>query len=253
LPTRGEHRLHFAEVYDLLYGGQVEFLAAVGAFVTACIPAGGWVLDAGCGTGICWPHLRARGCEVVGMDLDLAMLRQARRRAEGAGVRRFQADLRAPLPLRATFDAVICMESPLGYLRSDGEVRACLSEFRRHLRTGGVLIVDVFDFPGTLGKTQPPSVRNWTIPGGRLVVREEHRSDARRSIWRMKQDFTLEGMDGHRAGSVTHYFRVRGREEWEQFLREAGFTIEGFWTQIPGVSDSIAGREHRMVWVASAG
>jgi ubiquinone/menaquinone biosynthesis C-methylase UbiE len=58
---------------------------------------GEWILDAGSGTGIFTQEVLARGAEVIGLDISLAMLVRA---AEKAALRRAQAD-RGPIPVRA--------------------------------------------------------------------------------------------------------------------------------------------------------
>ena len=67
---------------------------------------GQWVLDVGCGDGEVAGLLLGRGAQVVAVDLALAMANAARRR----GAYALRADMRA-LPLRATFNEVMCIGS----------------------------------------------------------------------------------------------------------------------------------------------
>jgi SAM-dependent methyltransferase len=92
------------------------------------------VLDAGCGDGRHVAAAAARGCFVVGLDSDLAVLRESRSRIEGAD---FVAADVAWLPFRdGAFDATICTET-LEHLADDG---AALCEIARTLRPGGALL-----------------------------------------------------------------------------------------------------------------
>ncbi len=103
-------------------------------FVERFAPAS--VLDAGCGTGRVGRELARRGLEVVGVDIDGAMLDTARRKAPDADWR--LADL-ATVDLGQSFDAVVMAGNVMIFLTpgSEGEVVANMA---RHLRPEGVLI-----------------------------------------------------------------------------------------------------------------
>jgi SAM-dependent methyltransferase len=101
--------------------------------------AGRRVLDAGCGSGVLFAALRARGAIVTGFDKSAGMLEQARRRlGDDADLR--VADLGNPLPFPdGTFDDVIA-SLVLHYLEDWGPA---LAELRRVLKPGGRVIVSV--------------------------------------------------------------------------------------------------------------
>src|SRR5437867_6046107 len=93
------------DAYDATY----ERRAAAGEdvhgeadFVERFAPAS--VLDAGCGTGRVGRELARRGVEVVGVDIDAAMLNTARRKAPSVEWR--LADL-ATVDLSRSFDAIV--------------------------------------------------------------------------------------------------------------------------------------------------
>jgi SAM-dependent methyltransferase len=99
----------------------------------------GSVLDAGCGTGRVAIELSRRGHDVVGVDVDPAMLDAARTKAPG--LQWVEGDLTDPeLGLGRTFDIVVM--------------------------AGNVLI---FLPPGTQGRAVANAAR-WLVPGGRLVT-----------------------------------------------------------------------------------
>lgn len=101
--------------------------------------AGHRILDAGCGSGVLFSELRARGAVVSGIDASAAMLELAKRRLGGDAALQL-VDLRGPLPFEAAaFDDVVA-SLVLHYLKDWG---ATLLEFRRVLTTGGRLIVSV--------------------------------------------------------------------------------------------------------------
>ena len=107
------------------------------------IPAGGRVLDLGCGTGDLARQLAASGLRVTGCDISANMLRRAAA-ADAAGTAEWVA--LAPgwqeLPFApASFDAVLAA-SVLEYV---GSPAAVLGECARVLRPGGVLLCTVPD------------------------------------------------------------------------------------------------------------
>jgi len=102
------------------------------------------VLDAPCGTGRHANRLAARGCRVVGLDNDPAMLEHAREdgAAVGADVEYVEGDLR-DLPFEdGRFDALFNWRTSFGFFDEQGNRRQ-LEEFARVLRPGGTLAMDL--------------------------------------------------------------------------------------------------------------
>jgi ubiquinone/menaquinone biosynthesis C-methylase UbiE len=133
------HRL--APFYDDLVGGKdydsearvLESLAR--RFVRSRGRA--W-LDVACGTGRHLSFLR-RHYAVTGVDVSREMLRVAHRRLPGT--RLVLGDMRN-FRLDETFDVVTCLYSAIGHLKTEQEVAAAFANFARHLRPGGVAIVE---------------------------------------------------------------------------------------------------------------
>jgi 2-polyprenyl-3-methyl-5-hydroxy-6-metoxy-1,4-benzoquinol methylase len=101
-------------------------------------------LDAGSGTGTLARFLAENGCQVLGVDASIEMITAARQSALNSAVRdSLQFDLieslaNLPHP-RAAFEGILC-SSVLEYVP---DVAACLAEFHRVLRPGGLLLVSV--------------------------------------------------------------------------------------------------------------
>lgn len=95
-------------------------------------------LDVACGTGRHLEFLRRRH-HVTGVDLSPDMLRVARRRLPG--VRLLLGDMRN-FHLDGSFDVVSCLYSAIGHLRTQHELRSTFANFARHLKPGGLVIVE---------------------------------------------------------------------------------------------------------------
>lgn len=93
-------------------------------------------LDAGCGTGRVGRELARRGVDVVGVDIDPAMLDTARRKAPDVDWR--LGDL-AHIDLGRAFDAVVMAGNVMIFL-APGSEGAVIANLARHLAPDGVLI-----------------------------------------------------------------------------------------------------------------
>jgi SAM-dependent methyltransferase len=104
-------------------------------------------LDAGCGTGRVARELARRGVEVVGVDLDEAMLSTARRKA--SQLEWHCADLSA-IDLGRVFDVVLMAGNVMIFL-TPGTEQAVVSNLGRHLERDGALVAGFSLRPGQLG------------------------------------------------------------------------------------------------------
>jgi SAM-dependent methyltransferase len=130
-----------ADFYDLVYGGKpyADEAAAVHARIQAHLRSGGdALLDVGCGTGSHAAHLRGH-YRVDGLDLEEGLLRIARGRYPDAAFH--QGDM-TDFDLGREFDALVCLFSAIGYVRTEDGLRRAMANFARHLRPGGVAVVE---------------------------------------------------------------------------------------------------------------
>lgn len=104
------------------------------------LPQGAWVLDLGSGQGSSAAVFAKAGYRVVGLDLSFEMLARAR----GS---RVQADMRR-LPLRAVFDAAICLYDAVNHLPPPDLARF-FGETAAVLKPGAKLAFDVNTLEGS--------------------------------------------------------------------------------------------------------
>ncbi|MGD8818096.1 MAG: class I SAM-dependent methyltransferase, partial [Acidobacteriota bacterium] len=122
-----------AQLYDLIYSSFKDYPAEA-AFIAerlrrerpGCRP----VLDAACGTG---EHARLlaeeHGFEVDGIDVEPGFIEIARSKNPGG---RFRVADMADFSLSQRYDAVICLFSSIGYLKTLERVTAALRCFTAH-------------------------------------------------------------------------------------------------------------------------
>lgn len=104
------------------------------------LPVGSRVLDLPCGWGRLRPALERAGLHVIGGDLSALNLQRHAQEQPGNLVR---LDLRA-LPFRdQSAEGVFCAFTSWGYFRDEASNLRQLQEFRRVLKPGGVLLLDL--------------------------------------------------------------------------------------------------------------
>lgn len=139
---------NIGERYDQAFPHKEGQIAA-GEWLIEQLPAGGRVLDTGCGTGLpTTRQLLDAGFAVTGIDISEVMLALARRNAPRADLRRL--DLTQVGPELGRFDAVVAFFSLLMLPRT--EIPGALARLRDVLVPDGLLVLgmveaDVDDVP----------------------------------------------------------------------------------------------------------
>jgi SAM-dependent methyltransferase len=103
------------------------------------------LLDVACGTGGHLAYLKAH-YHVEGLDLDPQMLAIARERHPDVTLH--EADM-ASFELGEKFDALVCLFGSVGYVKSLERLQQTVLNFARHLRPGGVALVEPWLTPDT--------------------------------------------------------------------------------------------------------
>jgi SAM-dependent methyltransferase len=184
-------------------------------------------LDLGCGTGNHALPLAQKGYQVVGVDCSNDMLDSARKKAASqsmsGSVKYQQGDIR-DFPLDEVFDASLMMFAVLGYQLENRDVLAALRSARQHMRSGAILIFDVWY--GLAVLKQGPSDRMKTIrtekgrilrlASGQLDV-QHHLCEVSYHLWR------LEGKSLTGEAEEKHLMRFFFPLELNLFLECSGF------------------------------
>jgi len=185
----------WVEYYDLLQRGvegDVEF------YVAQALRANGRTLELGCGTGrICIP-MAMSGADVTGLDNSPAMLQFCREKYGMAGEMKgrlevVEADMR-DFDLGEQFAFIAMPYRAFMHLLEPGEQKDCLSCVRRHLKPGGLFILNTW-------AARPSSIAPYLGAGNgafRLVDRH---------------------VDPDGRNRVLHYC-ASTYDEWSQLLRE---------------------------------
>ena len=149
-----------AEIYDLIYGfkdykSESEKIIDL---ITKQKPDCRTILDVGCGTAEHHKFLKEKYV-MKGVDLNTDLI--AVSNDKNKDCKYYVADMRT-MDIGKTFDAVLCLFSSIGYLRSQNELEQAFTRFAKHLNPGGVVIVEPWFTPD-----------KWT-PGNRHVLNAEN-------------------------------------------------------------------------------
>jgi SAM-dependent methyltransferase len=131
-------------------------------FIKEAVAKEGWVLDLACGTGRHSIPLTIEGYDVVGLDVSKTLLKIARQHS--SQVQLVRADMRH-LPFKEkTFNAALSLDNSIGYLPSEEADFESLKELHKTLRSGALLVLDVFNREQLTEKYRKFMVKNqWLI------------------------------------------------------------------------------------------
>ncbi len=243
-----------ARFYDSEYG---EFDADVPMYQAFAERTGSPVLELACGTGRILLPLAKAGIHITGLDISRAMLEIARQKVAMAGVddrvRLLQADMR-DFALDQQFHMAFCAINSFMHLETQADQLAALRCWRRHLRPGGLLILDLF----------PPDPEELANDDGRLIVQriwkepdtgatmiKQYTRQVNLAEQTLHVHFLYDEIlpDGTTCRTIVPFvMRYLGRFEAELLLDKAGYLVEavyGSW----GLDTFESGSE-RMILVA---
>jgi len=211
---------------DKHYEDEAVFVADCLKIAGVCPPAR--LLELACGTARHAVALERQGFEVIGVDASSGMLACARARCEAAGSKVVleHQDLRSLNLGGPSADAATCLFDSIGYLQTNEAIGSALLAIARHLRAGGVLVLEYWHAPAMLRGYEPVRVRRWVSAEREIIRISETTLEPSRNVAIVAYEI-LEIRNGElvcriRETQTNRYFLV---QEMEILLRQAGFEI----------------------------
>jgi trans-aconitate methyltransferase len=208
-----------AEFYDLIYSTFKDYTgeaAQIASLLRQFNPQCQTVLDVGCGTGEHARLLATHGFVVDGIDLDPAFIRIAEQK-HPAG-RFFVADM-SDFHVSHQYNAVLCLFSSIGYLRTLDRVRQAFTCFRDHLTPAGVIVVEPWFAPDML---DPARVTRQTAEANGIRVSRVSHVEIEGTISRIHFDYEITDTPGTRRASEVHELGLFTTAELLWTFQEAG-------------------------------
>lgn len=212
-----------AEMYDLLYQDRKDYRAEAGGvarLVRAHKPRARSLLDVACGTGV---HLAAFADlfeQVEGLDLSEPMLEIAARRLPGTPLH--HGDMRS-FELDGTFDAVVCMFSSIGYLRTGEDLDAAVGAMARHLTPQGVVVIEPWYFPDTFIDGY---VSGHALTRDNRTITRVSRSTREGGVTRMEIHYVVADAQGVEHRSEVDLLTLFTRDQYEAAFSRAGLKVD---------------------------
>ena len=220
-----------AEVYDLMmrdvdYEGWVEYVLTIWKKLNFRPER---VLDLGCGTGNAAIPLSKRGFKVIGVDLSKDMLKVAKKKSKGLGIKYLQADM-SKLKLGSSFDAVVCLYDSLNYLLQESKVQSAFWGVYKILNPGGIFIFDVY----TIKKLSQRWEKNKKcIDFGNLHVCCRDSFDKQMLINTLYLDLFLKNQNGkYERFNEVHKERGYSLSDLRSWLEKVGFKFKGMYNAL---------------------
>jgi SAM-dependent methyltransferase len=219
----GSYLDRHAELYDLFYADKPY--ADEAAFISGCLAAegvgaGSRILELACGTGRHAFELEKRGLALVSTDYSPDMLACANRAKaqRGSKVQFLQQDMRELDVPGAPFDGIVSVFDSIGYVQTNEALLKVLTGAHRHLRPGGLLLVEFWHAAAMLRSYDPVRVRRWRTPEGEVLRISETRLDCERQLAHVTYTISETSPDGStrwlQETQTNRYFLVQEMAGW---------------------------------------
>ena len=213
-----------AQLYDLIYSTFKDYsqeAERIAALLHSVHPASKSVLDVACGTGEHARLLNLRhGFEVDGIDLNPDFVLIAQQKNPSG---RFHVADMAAFDLGIQYDVITCLFSSIGYLLSMERVKQALRCFRKHLTSGGVIIVEPWFVPGVL---EPDRLSREIAETPGLSVERIARTVIEGRVSRLYFDYFVRDGNGIHNFSEVHELGLFTPDEMMQGFAAVGLTVQ---------------------------
>lgn len=210
-----------ARIYDAIYASIRDYrkeAAELDRLIQQRRPGARTLLDVACGTGAHLEHLPRY--ELEGLDLDPEMLAVARERLPA--VTFHQGDM-AGFELGKRFDAVVCMFSSIGYVKTEERLRTAAAAFGRHLEPGGVLVVEPWLAPDVW---QDRHISSVFVEEPELRIARMNVPEREGDVSIVEFQYLVGTPDGIERFSERHELGLFTVEQYLDAFRSAGLEVE---------------------------
>ncbi len=223
----------FARFYDDDYRDYTDDIPLV---VQTALTAGRAALELGCGTGRVLIPLAQAGCQVIGVDKSATLLAIARRKAARHGcaarIRLALADMTAFQLTQTEIDFVFVVSNTLMHLTTQADQLLALECAHRHLRVGGLLLIDLFNpdvaYLESISGIQELADR-WEDPksGAQVLKWTTRYLDAAQQLQGTLFIYEEKFADGRTAQTQLSFpLRYWWPDEGARLLEQAGFAVD---------------------------
>ena len=212
-----------AKWYDLLYSAEKDYEAEAAVLATLLRevrPGTQRVLDVACGTGEHARHLRALGLSVDGVDLEPEFVAITRTKVPDG---KFTVADMATVALPERYDAILCLFSSIGYVRTVERLEQTISNFSSHLVPGGTLVVDPWFEPGQL---TDHDVQVISVQADGLVACRVSRTVIVQTTSILEMEYLVGQSTGIERRSERHELGLFTQEQIEASFRAANLAVE---------------------------
>ena len=212
-----------AEYYDAIYSAMGKDYSAEAEKLHRFIQthnqsSGDHLLDVACGTGT-HANASSRFYQVEGLDLDAKMLSVARRKYPAI---RFHRGDMLDFNLKRQFDAIVCLFSSIGYVKTKSRLQKTIRNMTQHLVPGGVLLIEPWFAPEQWNVGR---VFTATVDQPELKIVRMSRSSRRGNLSILEFQYLIGTSKGIEHRQEIHEMGLFTHEDYLDAFRTAGLKV----------------------------